>query len=143
MYIRPATTTDIDSITHLREVMHGAAVDHDAVDEACRTIITSTSQDVLLVIDNEQVSGQAIVSLIQKLPKKEVRIDEVVIDDSQRGKGYGTELLLACEQWARDHMADKIELTSRPSRVVAHHLYDKLGYEIRNTDVFTKKRGEF
>lgn len=32
-----------------------------------------------------------------------------------------------------------LELTSNPKRVVAHHLYDKLGFQVRETDVFRKE----
>lgn len=32
-----------------------------------------------------------------------------------------------------------LELTSNPKRKVAHHLYDKLGFQIRGTDVFRKE----
>lgn len=32
-----------------------------------------------------------------------------------------------------------LELTSNPKRVAAHHLYDKLGFQVRETDVFRKE----
>ncbi len=32
-----------------------------------------------------------------------------------------------------------LELTSKPSRVAAHHLYHKLGFQVRETTVFRKE----
>ena len=143
MDIRPGTAADIDSVIRLREEMHGASIDHAALEASCRAIITSASQELLLVIDQDHVVGQAIVSLLHKLPKIEVRIDEVVVDSRERGRGYGKALMLACEKWAREHDADTIEFTSRPSREAAIVLYTKLGYVVRDTNVFRKNRGEF
>jgi ribosomal protein S18 acetylase RimI-like enzyme len=63
-------------------------------------------------------------------------IEDVVIDESQRGKGYGRELMLYAIKFAESIGAEAIELTSRPSRISANHLYQKLGFVIRETNLY-------
>lgn len=45
-----------------------------------------------------------------------VWIEDVVVDESQRGKGIGKELTLFAIGFAKSLGADSVELTSRPSR---------------------------
>jgi ribosomal protein S18 acetylase RimI-like enzyme len=65
-----------------------------------------------------------------------VWIEDVVVDESQRGKGIGKELMLFAVDFAKTTGAKAIELTSRPSRIAANQLYKKLGFVIRETNVY-------
>ena len=62
-------------------------------------------------------------------------IEDVVVDEAARG-GVGTALTNAAIDKARDAGCKTVELTSRPSREAANHLYQKLGFEIRDTNVY-------
>ena len=63
-------------------------------------------------------------------------IEDVAVDEAARGQGIGEALSHAAVDHARAHGARTIELTSRPAREVANRLYRKLGFEIRNTNVY-------
>ena len=63
-------------------------------------------------------------------------IEDVVVDAGARGKGVGEALSLAAIDEARRLGVRSIDLTSRPSREVANALYQKLGFELRNTNVY-------
>jgi len=63
-------------------------------------------------------------------------IEDVAVDEAARGEGIGEALSRAAVDHARAHGARTIELTSRPAREVANRLYRKLGFEIRNTNVY-------
>jgi ribosomal protein S18 acetylase RimI-like enzyme len=63
-------------------------------------------------------------------------IEDVAVDEAARGQGIGEALSRAAVDHARAHGARTIELTSRPAREVANRLYRKLGFEIRNTNVY-------
>ncbi len=65
-----------------------------------------------------------------------VWIEDVVVDESQRGKGVGKELMLFAMDFARSAGAAGIELTSKPSRIAANELYKKLGFLQRETNVY-------
>jgi ribosomal protein S18 acetylase RimI-like enzyme len=59
------------------------------------------------------------------------RIEDVVVDEGARGQGAGTALTMARRLGARN-----VDLTSRPSRVAANRLYQRLGFELREANVY-------
>lgn len=62
-----------------------------------------------------------------------MRVGELVVDDSARGRGIGTALMRAAEEWAVQRGARQITLaTSR-----AQPFYEALGY--RPTATYLKK----
>jgi ribosomal protein S18 acetylase RimI-like enzyme len=63
-------------------------------------------------------------------------IEDVVVDEAARGLGIGEALTLAAVSEARKRGVRSIDLTSRPSREAANALYQKLGFERRETNVY-------
>ncbi len=63
-------------------------------------------------------------------------IEDVVVDEAARGKGVGELLNLRALEIAREWGAKTVDLTSRPSRVAANKLYQKLGFVARETNVY-------
>ncbi len=63
-------------------------------------------------------------------------IEDVVVDEQVRGQGVGRLLNEAALALARDAGAVTVDLTSRPSREAANRLYLRLGFVIRDTNVF-------
>ena len=63
-------------------------------------------------------------------------IEDVVVDESVRGQGVGEALNVAALERARDAGARTVDLTSRPSREAANRLYQREGFEIRDTNVY-------
>jgi len=63
-------------------------------------------------------------------------IEDVVVDESARGLGMGDALVAAAMERARELGARNIDLTSRASRVAAHRLYERAGFEVRETNVY-------
>lgn len=63
-------------------------------------------------------------------------IEDVVVDDAARGHGVGRLLNEAALDHARARGAKNVALTSRPSREAANRLYQRIGFEIRNTNLY-------
>ena len=63
-------------------------------------------------------------------------IEDVVVDDSARGHGAGEALTRAALEHAATLGAKTVELTSRPSREAANRLYQRLGFERRETNLY-------
>jgi ribosomal protein S18 acetylase RimI-like enzyme len=63
-------------------------------------------------------------------------IEDVVVDELARGRGFGEALTRACLERARKAGASQVMLTSNPNRVVANRLYQQMGFELRNTNVY-------
>jgi len=63
-------------------------------------------------------------------------IEDIIVDESQRGKGLGKKLLQNLIEIAKKQNANRISLTSNPQRVIARKLYQSLGFEPKDTGVF-------
>ena len=63
-------------------------------------------------------------------------IEDVVVDESARGHGVGEALNLAAIDEARARGAKNVSLTSRPSREAANRLYQRLGFEPYETNLY-------
>lgn len=63
-------------------------------------------------------------------------IEDVVVDESQRGKGIGSALCQTAISYAAAAGARTVDLTSRASREAAHQLYISVGFQVRDTSVF-------
>jgi len=63
-------------------------------------------------------------------------IEDVVVDTAMRGKGIGEALTRAALQRAAELGAKTVDLTSRPSREAANRLYQRVGFELRQTNLY-------
>jgi ribosomal protein S18 acetylase RimI-like enzyme len=63
-------------------------------------------------------------------------IEDVIVSDSVQGRGCGELLTRAALNAAAAGGARTVELTSRPSREAANRLYQKLGFKVRETNVY-------
>jgi ribosomal protein S18 acetylase RimI-like enzyme len=63
-------------------------------------------------------------------------IEDVVVDEGVRGGGVGALLVRRALDLASDAGARTVDLTSRPSREAANRLYQRLGFELRQTNVY-------
>lgn len=66
--------------------------------------------------------------------------EDLVVDTSVRGAGFGKALILRSAREAFRHGADSVNFTSRPSRMAANNLYVSLGFEQRETNVYRCKQ---
>jgi ribosomal protein S18 acetylase RimI-like enzyme len=63
-------------------------------------------------------------------------IEDVVVDEAAGGRGIGTALNRAALNHAAEVGARTVDLTSRPSREIANGMYKKIGFELRETNVY-------
>ncbi len=63
-------------------------------------------------------------------------IEDVVVDDAARGKGVGELLNRRALEISAENGAKTVDLTSRPSREAANRLYQRIGFEQRDTNVY-------
>jgi ribosomal protein S18 acetylase RimI-like enzyme len=63
-------------------------------------------------------------------------IEDVVVDEAARGHGVGEALSLAAVEEARRRGAKHVSLTSRPKREAANRLYQRIGFERYDTNVY-------
>lgn len=63
-------------------------------------------------------------------------VEDVVVHDAARGQGAGRALVEAAVTRAGELGARSVDLTSRPSREAANRLYQRCGFEKRETNVY-------
>ncbi len=66
-------------------------------------------------------------------------IEDVVVDSEARGRGVGDKLNRHALELAQARGAKGVDLTSRPSREAANRLYQRIGFDLRETNVYRYK----
>ena len=96
----------------------------------------------LATIDKKQIVGMLTIATYKTPPGIKVWIEDVIVDESHRGKGIGRELMLFAIDYSGSLGAKYICLTSRPSRVAANELYLKLGFKKYETNFYKYRLGD-
>lgn len=87
-------------------------------------------------LDNKEIAGMLTIVTYNIPSGSKVWIEDVVVDESQRGKGIGRELMLFAINYSKSLGAGTIQLTSRPSRIAANELYRNIGFKQYDTNVY-------
>ena len=87
-------------------------------------------------LDNGEIKGILTLTTYNIPTGTKFWIEDVIVDESLRGKGYGKELMLHAMRFAESVGAKAIDLTSRPYRVAANRLYQDLGFVKRDTNAY-------
>lgn len=157
----PNTDPDPDNLELAAEaavsIEPAAAVDDELVDAFARLIPQLSSSSPAPGADQlrELVDGDDTVLFIARLGTQIVGsltlafyriptglkawIEDVVVDDVARGRGLGRLLNVAALDEAQRRGAKDVSLTSRPSREDANRLYQRIGFEQRETNVYRYK----
>ncbi len=69
-------------------------------------------------------------------------VEDVIVDEASTNQGIGRLLIDAMVARAEELGAKTVDLTSRPSREAANHLYRKAGFEVRETNVYRRTLGD-
>jgi ribosomal protein S18 acetylase RimI-like enzyme len=97
------------------------------------------SKDAVLLVakDGKTIVGMAMLFMLQKIGKKTATVEDVVVLESYRGRGIGEKLMRAIIAEGKKQRVRSLSLTSRPSRIAANKLYQKLGFARKETNVYT------
>jgi ribosomal protein S18 acetylase RimI-like enzyme len=108
-----------------------------ALDEArLSAIIAAPASTVLLARAGGQIVGTLTLAMFPIPTGVRAWIEDVVVDESARGNRVGEALTLAAVELAKDAGARTVDLTSRPSRASAGRLYERLGFELRESRLY-------
>lgn len=101
-------------------------------------LISDPAVKLLVARDGESIVGTATVIVYTSPAWTKARIEDVVVDQSARGKGVGRALVEACIEIARERGCAIVELQSKRSRVEANQLYQEMGFELRDSNFYRK-----
>ena len=99
-------------------------------------IVSSSAINLFVATDGDVVVGSLTLAIFPIPTGLRAWIEDVVVDGTARGVGVGEALTNAAIEEARRRGARSLDLTTRPSRESANRLYRKLGFEMRETNVY-------
>ncbi|MDD5888928.1 MAG: GNAT family N-acetyltransferase [bacterium] len=129
--IRNYDDGDLDSLNELLVDVYGITK---------KNVYNKTNIELVATISDEIVGYLTINRLYDSvLDCKYCYVNYVCVKSKYRNKGIATSLFNKTFEICKEEGISYVELTSNKSRVEAHQLYDKLGFNIRKTDVFRKE----
>lgn len=104
--------------------------------EALRRLVAWQGNRLLVARVDGEIVG-ALTLVVFPLPTGlRAWIEDVVVDEEARGRGVGAALTREAVRLARADGARTVDLTSRPSRDAANRLYERLGFQLRDSKVY-------
>ena len=134
--LKKATPSTLRDINRLLAILREDKGKTAGTISELRTILSDKNTAVVTVKDAERVIGMGTLYIVQKVGEMTGYVEDLVVDEDYRGQGFGEKIMKKLIATARLKKSGSINLTSRPSRVAAHKLYEKLGFRKRETDVY-------
>ena len=103
---------------------------------ALSAMAESPAVTVLLARSDGQIAGSLTLAMFPAPTGLRAWIEDVVVDEAARGQGIGALLTEEALQFARAAGARTVDLTTRPSREAAGRLYERAGFQQRNSRLY-------
>jgi ribosomal protein S18 acetylase RimI-like enzyme len=99
-------------------------------------LVATPGTNLIVAREDEAVLGM-LTLIIYRVPTGiRAWIHDVVVDEAARGRGVGEALAKEALRQAESAGAISVELTTRQEREAANRLYQRLGFERRETNVY-------
>ena len=94
-------------------------------------------QKIFVIKNSNEILGYMIIDIKESIVhglryRKVLKIENLGVDESTRGKGLGTKLLEFAKEKAKENNCTDIYLTVNEENEKAIKLYEKLGFSVRN-----------
>jgi ribosomal protein S18 acetylase RimI-like enzyme len=106
----------------------------DAV--ALGALVASPAVTVLIARSDGRIAGSLTLAMFPIPTGLRAWIEDVVVDESARGQGVGAVLTQEALRLAQEAGARTVDLTTRPAREAAGRLYERAGFQQRDTRVY-------
>ena len=125
MALRPATEVDVPAIFELLRRAPSTSQWSEA--QITHTVLDHSSERLCLVA----AEGKTIQGfLAARGVAGEWELENIVVADMVKRRGYGAQLIASLLEHARGQRASSIFLEVRASNVAARRLYEKFGFEV-------------
>jgi ribosomal protein S18 acetylase RimI-like enzyme len=104
--------------------------------EALKQIVSWDGNYLLIARNGDRVVGMLTLVTFPIPTGLRAWIEDVVVDEAARGQGVGAALTQEAVRQAQAVGARTVDLTSRPTRQAANRLYERLGFELRETNAY-------
>ena len=96
----------------------------------------AANDNLFIARDGERIVGSLTLVIFRIPTGVRAWIEDVVVEESQRGKGTGEALTRAALDRAAELGCRTVDLTSRPSREAANRLYQRVGFKLRESNLY-------
>ncbi|MFI7455630.1 GNAT family N-acetyltransferase [Nonomuraea sp. NPDC049714] len=104
--------------------------------EAVEHIVRGHGNTIVVARAGGEIVGTLTLLLFSIPSGIRARIEDVVVDTSARGQGVAAKLTQHALRLAQEAGARTVDLTSRPDREAANRLYERLGFQARESTVY-------
>lgn len=138
MKIERLTRVSDDVVESLGQLMVQLAPDcKPLTGEYLHEIIDLPNIFLFVAKQGDQIVGTFSLVLYKIPTGLKASLEDVVVDVSMRGQKIGEKMIEFALEYANTQLdVSKLDLTSSPYRVAANALYRKLGFELRDTNVY-------
>ena len=131
-----ATSVDDELVEGLNRLLPQLSSSASSLDVGDLEALVQSPSTLFVARDGSAIVGTLTLVVFAIPTGLRAWIEDVVVDESTRGRGVGEALTMAAIDEATRRGVRSIDLTSRPSRVAANALYVKLGFGLRETNVY-------
>jgi ribosomal protein S18 acetylase RimI-like enzyme len=124
----------VEGLNHLLPQLSTSAAPLVIADVA--DLIASPSISLFIAREDVRIVGSLTLVVFPIPTGLRAWIEDVVVDEAARGTGVGEALTYAAIEESRRRHVRSLDLTTRPSREAANRLYARLGFELRETNVY-------
>ena len=106
--------------------------------EVLERIVADHATTLFVARDGDRIVGMLTLVVFEIPTAVRSWIEDVVVDESARGAGVAAALVQAALERSAEVGARTVDLTSRPDREAANRLYLRMGFEVRQTNVYRR-----
>ena len=108
-------------------------------EEMFNQLLASPNSHLFFLWKDEQIAGMLTVGIYYSPTGGKAWIEDVVVDESFRGQGLSKLLVAHAIEFTQSKQIPTLMLTSNPKRVAANKLYQAMGFERKETNVYRMK----
>ena len=102
-------------------------------------LLDSENSHLFFIMKDEQIAGMLTVGIYYSPTGGKAWIEDVVVDETFRGQGLSKLLVAHAIEFVKSQQIPLLMLTSNPKRIAANKLYQAMGFERKETNVYRMK----
>ena len=102
-------------------------------------LLKSENSHLFFLMKDEQIAGMLTVGIYHSPTGGKAWIEDVVVDETFRGQGLSKLLVAHAIEFVKAQQIPSLMLTSNPKRIAANKLYQAMGFERKETNVYRMK----